>query len=107
LMQIYNAVFTPVFLFTICFAISLFQEEASLKFFRFWLQIQKSGFDSRPYKIFWEVGDLERGPLSLVRTTEELLEWKSSGSGLEHPRLTAVGILCADHATTSTCKGWH
>jgi hypothetical protein len=30
---------------------------------------------------FWVVG-LERGPLSLVRITEELLEWKSSGSGL-------------------------
>jgi hypothetical protein len=42
------------------------------------------GFDSRPYKIFWEVGGLERGPFSLVRTTEELLEWKSSGSGLEN-----------------------
>jgi hypothetical protein len=27
---------------------------------------------------------LERGPLSLVTTTEELLEWKSSGSGLEN-----------------------
>jgi hypothetical protein len=26
---------------------------------------------------------LERGPLSLVSTTEELLERKSSGSGLE------------------------
>jgi hypothetical protein len=25
----------------------------------------------------------ERGPLSLVRIIEELLEWKSSGSGLE------------------------
>jgi hypothetical protein len=24
------------------------------------------------------------GPLSLVRITEELLEWKSSGSGLEN-----------------------
>jgi hypothetical protein len=42
------------------------------------------GFDSRPYQIFWEVGGLERGPLRLVRTTEELLEWKSSGSGLEN-----------------------
>jgi hypothetical protein len=39
------------------------------------------GFDSRPYQIFWEVGGLEWGPLSLVRTIEELLEWKSSGSG--------------------------
>jgi hypothetical protein len=27
---------------------------------------------------------LERGPLSLVRITEELLEWKISGSGLEN-----------------------
>jgi hypothetical protein len=41
------------------------------------------GFDSRRYQIFWEVVGLERGPLSLVNTTEELLEWKSSGSGLE------------------------
>jgi hypothetical protein len=28
--------------------------------------------------------DLDRGPLSLVRITEELLEWKSSGSDLEN-----------------------
>jgi hypothetical protein len=27
---------------------------------------------------------LERGPLSLVRIIEELLEWKSSGSGKEN-----------------------
>jgi hypothetical protein len=31
-------------------------------------------FDSRLYQIFREVGGLERGPLSLVRTIEELLE---------------------------------
>jgi hypothetical protein len=47
------------------------------------LQIQWSGFDSRRYQIFWEVVGLERGPLSLVNTTEELLERKSSGSSLE------------------------
>jgi hypothetical protein len=48
-----------------------------------WLQIQRSGFDSRRrYQIFWEVVGLERGSLSLVNTTEELLERKSSGSGL-------------------------
>jgi hypothetical protein len=47
------------------------------------LMVRGSGFDSQPYQIFWEVGGLERGPLSLVRTTEELLEWKISGSGLE------------------------
>jgi hypothetical protein len=42
------------------------------------------GFDSRRYQIFCKVVGLERGPLSLVRTIEELLEWKSSGSGLEN-----------------------
>jgi hypothetical protein len=42
------------------------------------------GFDSRPYQSFWEVGGLERDPLTLVRTIEELLEWKSSGSSLEN-----------------------
>jgi hypothetical protein len=42
---------------------------------------------------------LERGPLNLVSITEEILEWKSSGSGYRKPRLTAEGIRCADHAT--------
>jgi hypothetical protein len=32
-----------------------------------------SGFDSRRYQIFEEVVGQERGPLSLVRITEELL----------------------------------
>jgi hypothetical protein len=41
------------------------------------------GFDSRRYQISWEVVGLERGPLSLVSTIEELLGRKSSGSGLE------------------------
>jgi hypothetical protein len=36
------------------------------------------------YQIFREVVGLERGPLSLVSTTEELLERKCSGSGLEN-----------------------
>jgi hypothetical protein len=49
-----------------------------------WLQIQRSGFDSRLYQIIWEVVGLERGPLSLVSTIEKLLERKSSGSGLEN-----------------------
>jgi hypothetical protein len=47
---------------------------------------------------------LERGPLSLVSITEKLLEWKSSGSESRKPRLTAVGIRCADHATPSLQK---
>jgi hypothetical protein len=38
--------------------------------------------DSQRYQLFWEVVGLKRGTLSLVRTTEELLERKISGSGL-------------------------
>jgi hypothetical protein len=41
------------------------------------------GFGSRRYQILWEVVGLERDPLSLMGTTEELLGRKSSGSGLE------------------------
>jgi hypothetical protein len=41
---------------------------------------------------------LERGPFSLVSTTEELLERKSSGSGLEN-RDYGLGIRRTDHAT--------
>jgi hypothetical protein len=48
-----------------------------------WIHIQRLGFDSRSYQIFWEVVGLERGPLSLVSTIEELLG-RSSGSGLEN-----------------------
>ena len=42
---------------------------------------------------------LERGLLSLVRSTEELFEYKSSGSRSRKQRLTAVGTHCADHVT--------
>jgi hypothetical protein len=49
-----------------------------------WLQIQRSGFDSWLYQIFWEVVGLERDPLSLVSTTEEVLERKNSSFGLEN-----------------------
>jgi hypothetical protein len=48
-----------------------------------WLQIQRCGFESRRYQIFWELVGLERSQLSLVSTTEELFERKSSCSGLE------------------------
>jgi hypothetical protein len=41
-----------------------------------WLQIQRFWFDSRRYQVFWEVVGLDRGPLSLVSTTEELIEKK-------------------------------
>jgi hypothetical protein len=49
----------------------------------YWLEVQRSEFDSRRHKIFWEVVGLERGPLSLVSIIEELLGRKSSGCGLE------------------------
>jgi hypothetical protein len=49
------------------------------------------GFDSLGYQIFWVVVGLERGPIRLLRSIEELLEWKSSRS---------VEIRCADHVTT-------
>jgi hypothetical protein len=42
------------------------------------------GFYSRRYQIFWNVVGLERGPLSRMSTTEELLGRNSSGSGLEN-----------------------
>jgi hypothetical protein len=49
-----------------------------------WLQIQRSGFNSQRYQILWrEVVGLEKGPLSLVSTIEELLGRNSSDSGLE------------------------
>jgi hypothetical protein len=43
-----------------------------------------AGFESRRYKIFWQAVGLERGPLSLVSTIEELLKRKSSCIGLEN-----------------------
>jgi hypothetical protein len=49
-----------------------------------WLQIQRSGFCSQRYQIFREAVGLERGPLILVSTIEELLGRKSSCSGLEN-----------------------
>jgi hypothetical protein len=59
-----------------------------------WQQICKSRFDSRRYKIFWEVVGLERGPLSLISTIEELLERKIGGSGLENRYYGCGDLLC-------------
>jgi hypothetical protein len=49
-----------------------------------WLQTQVSGFDSGRYHVSSEVVGLERSPLSLVSTIEDLLERKSSCSGLQN-----------------------
>jgi hypothetical protein len=51
------------------------------------------GFDSRRYQIFWEVVGLERGPLSLVITSEELLGRNNSGSGLENREYSRGDLL--------------
>jgi hypothetical protein len=37
------------------------------------LMVRVSGFVSQRFQIFWEAAGLEQGPLSLMRTTEELL----------------------------------
>jgi hypothetical protein len=71
------------------------------------------GFDSRRFQIFWEALGLEQGPLSLVRTTEELLgrnisgfgqenrDWRSGGSAA----LTTQHPLSAKVGTTSPTSG--
>jgi hypothetical protein len=50
---------------------------------------------------------LERSPLSLVSTNEELLERKSSDSGLESREYTDVVIRHADHVAPSIRRSWH
>jgi hypothetical protein len=52
------------------------------------------GFDSRRYQIYWEVVGLQRGPLSLVNTIEELLGRKGSGSRLEIRKYGLRDPLC-------------
>jgi hypothetical protein len=47
-------------------------------------EIQRSGYDSRRYQIFWEAVGLERCTLILESTIEELLGIKSSCSGLKN-----------------------
>jgi hypothetical protein len=61
------------------------------------------GSITRRYHIFWEVVGLERVPLSLVSTIEELLGRKNSDSGLE-TKNTAVGTRHSDHVAPSICK---
>jgi hypothetical protein len=61
----------------------------TLKFLNMGLVVRVPGcrsrgprFDSRLYQIFLEVLGIEQYPLSIVKINEELLERKSSGSGL-------------------------
>jgi hypothetical protein len=48
---------------------------------------------------------LERGPLSLVSTTEELLDRKLAVPVYKTEN-TAVGIRHADYVALSICKSW-
>jgi hypothetical protein len=69
-----------------------------------WLQIQRPGFDSRHYQQKKVVG-LERGPLSLVSTTEELLDRKVAVPVYKTEN-TALRIRHADHVAPSIRKSW-
>jgi hypothetical protein len=69
-----------------------------------WLQIQRPGFDSRHYQKKKGVG-LERGPLSLVSTTEELLDRKVAAP-VQKTERTAVGIRHANHVAFFIGKSW-
>jgi hypothetical protein len=67
-----------------------------------WLQIRRPGFDSRHYQEKSVVG-LERGPLSLVSTTEELLD-RNVAAPVKKTENTAVGIRHSDHVAPSIRK---
>jgi hypothetical protein len=69
-----------------------------------WLQIRRPGFDSGHYQEIQAVG-LERGPLSLVSTTEELLDRKVAAP-VYKIQTRAVGIRHADHVAPSIRISW-
>jgi hypothetical protein len=72
-----------------------------------WLQIQSSRFDSRRYHLFREVVGLERCPLTLVSTKEEIRERKSSGSGLENRDYGRRRSIALTTRHLSIHKSWH
>jgi hypothetical protein len=49
-----------------------------------WPQIQRTGIHFSPLPDFLRSSGSGKGAPSLVRTTEQLLEWKSGVSGLEN-----------------------
>jgi hypothetical protein len=70
-----------------------------------WLQIRRPGFDSRHYQKKDKLVGLERGPLSLVSTTEELLDRKVAAPVYKTEN-TAIGIRHADRVASSIRKSW-
>jgi hypothetical protein len=69
-----------------------------------WLQIRRPGFDSRHYQKKKLVG-LERGPLSLVSTIEELL-YRKVAAPVKKTENMVVVICHADHMAPSIRKSW-
>jgi hypothetical protein len=69
-----------------------------------YIQIRRPGFDSQHYLKKKVVG-LERGPLSLVSTAEELLD-RNVAAPVYKTENTAVGIRHADHVAPSIRKSW-
>jgi hypothetical protein len=67
-----------------------------------WLQIRRPGIDSQHYQKKKLVG-LERGPISLVSTTEELLDRKVAAP-VYKTEYTVVGIRHLDHVAISIRK---
>jgi hypothetical protein len=72
-----------------------------------WLQIQRSRARFPALLDFGEVMGLEQGWLSLVSTIEELLERKSSGSGLEYRDYGYRGSAALIMWHPSIRKSWH
>jgi hypothetical protein len=68
------------------------------------LQIRRPGFDSRHHQKKKVVG-LERGPLSLVTTIEELLDIKVAAP-VKKTENTVVGIRHADNVALSIRESW-
>jgi hypothetical protein len=64
-----------------------------------WLQIQRSGFDSRRYQIFWEVVGLERVHSASWVQLRSYLEEKVAAPVYKTEN-TAVGIRHADYETS-------
>jgi hypothetical protein len=71
-----------------------------------WLQIQRSGFDSRRYQVFWEVVGLDGfHSASWVQLRSYLKE--KVAAAVYKSENTAVEIRHADHVAPSIRKRWH
>jgi hypothetical protein len=72
-----------------------------------WLQIQRSGFNSLGYHIFWEVVGLENGVHSASRVQLWGYLEETVAVPVYETENTAMGIPSADHATLYISKICH